>query len=177
MDIVEKEKIDLVAVVEHAGVDLKRSGSRHVGLCPFHADQAPSFFVFQDSHFHCFGCGEHGDVFDFVEKFHGCDFKGALRILGIERGKLTPQERQEVKRLKHRRELVKRFREWEALAADYAALLCRCARKLLGNIETEGDLEKYGHLYHHLESWQHHLDILIDGDDEAKLELHNVGYY
>jgi hypothetical protein len=97
--------------------------------------------------------------------------------LGIEQGELTQEKRQEIKRLKHKRELVKQFREWEARAADYAALLYRCTRKLLGNIKTEADLETYGHLYHGLESWQYHLDILVGNDDEAKLGLYNAGLY
>jgi hypothetical protein len=47
----------------------------------------------------------------------------------------------------------------------------------LGNIKTEADLETYGHLYHGLESWQYHLDILVGNDDEAKLGLYNAGLY
>lgn len=172
-----KTSINLTEIVEAAGVELKRQGNRHMGLCPFHADETPSFYVFPDGHFKCFGCGEYGDVIDFIEKLHGCNFKEALSILGIKPEGLTPQKRRQIERLKRQRELVKIFRQWEIEAADEAAMLCRCARKVLGNIRTEADHEKYGNLYHGLESWQYHLDILTANDDEAKLGLHNAKYY
>jgi len=56
------------------------------GLCPFHGEKEPSFTVYEDN-FYCFGCGEHGDVIDFVMKKEGIDFKNALlklsEIVGI----------------------------------------------------------------------------------------------
>ena len=177
MDIIEKESIDLIAVIKRAGIELKCSGSRHTALCPFHEDQTPSFFVFPDGHWRCFSCQIGGDAIDFVMLKYGLSFQDAFKHLGIEQGKLTPQKRQEIKHLQQRRGLVKAFREWEARGADYAALLCRSARKLLGNIKTEADLEKYGELYHGLESWQYHLDILIGNDDQVKLGLYDAGTY
>lgn len=175
--MIDLKGIDLVQVVEQAGVELRRQGSRHVGQCPFHEDKTPSFYVFDDGHFKCFGCGEHGDVIDFVQKLNRYDFKEALKILGIEEGRLAPQERKAVRKLRHGRELVQDFRQWESEAADEVALLCRCARKVLGNIETEAALEKHGDLYHDLETWQYHLDILASGDDEAKFRLYQARYY
>ena len=172
-----KQTIDLVALVESAGVELERSGSRHIGLCPFHADKTPSFFVFPDGHFKCFGCQEHGDPIDFVQKFHGVDFKGALRILGIEQGPVTPKKRQEIKKLQHQRKLIKAFREWEARASAEIGMLCRCCRIVLAAIKTEADLVKYGDRYHDLSSYAYHLDILINYDDETKFGLYNAGYY
>ena len=172
-----KQGLDLPSTVEAAGIELERSGSRYVGLCPFHSDQTPSFFVFTDNHFYCFGCGEHGDAIDFVQRLHGCDFKEALKILGIDQGPLSKEQRQEIKRLQHRRELVKAFRQWESKATDEAAMLCRCAWKVLGDIQTEADLDRVGNIYHGLESWQYHLDILVGNDDEAKLGLYHAGYY
>jgi DNA primase len=71
-DIAEiKLSYPLLEVVERAGVRLRRSGShRWQGLCPFHADRNPSFFVDVDSErFVCFGCKVRGDVIDFV-RFH-----------------------------------------------------------------------------------------------------------
>jgi DNA primase len=172
-----KQSLDLASIVEGAGIELKRSGSRNVGTCPFHSDETPSFCVFPDGHFKCFGCGEHGDVIDFVQRFHNCDFKEALSILGIRPEGLTPEKREELKQLQRQRERVKAFRKWEVDASNEAGMLCRCARKVLGNIKTEADLETYGHLYHGLESWQYHLDILVGNDDEAKLGLYNAGLY
>lgn len=50
--------------------------------CPFHgADRHPSMKIFPDG-FHCFACGAHGDIFAFVQKMEGCDFKAAFLKLG-----------------------------------------------------------------------------------------------
>lgn len=66
-----------------------RSGNRLKGRCPFHDDRNPSVKVHLDAgqpHFHCYGCGEHGDVFAFVMRRERCDFTRALEIVVAEAG-------------------------------------------------------------------------------------------
>lgn len=78
--------IEIVQLVESAGVTLRRQGREYFGLCPFHADKTPSFAVNPEKNvFYCYACAEGGDPIRFVEKFHGVDFRGALKILGTER--------------------------------------------------------------------------------------------
>lgn len=74
--------VDLESVVEQY-VELKRSGAyRMVGLCPFHDEKTPSFFIYStDNHFYCFGCHEYGDVITFVMKIKNLKFKTAVRVL------------------------------------------------------------------------------------------------
>jgi len=60
---------------------LRKVGSRLVGLCPFHQEKTPSFYVFPDNHFHCYGCSAHGDAIAFIEKLKGVDFPDAVRSL------------------------------------------------------------------------------------------------
>lgn len=68
-------------------VKLKRAGRSITGLCPFHKEKTPSFHVSIDrGTFHCFGCGVGGDMFTFVEKIEGLDFKGALALLADKAG-------------------------------------------------------------------------------------------
>lgn len=63
-------------------VPLKRKGGDFWGLCPFHGEKTPSFSVNDTKGFyHCFGCGEHGDVFDFLMKLQGWDFRHTLEYL------------------------------------------------------------------------------------------------
>ena len=63
-------------------VTLKRSGRNFFGLCPFHKEKSPSFAVSPDKQiFHCFGCGVGGDVFHFISKIEGLDFKETLELL------------------------------------------------------------------------------------------------
>jgi DNA primase len=76
-----REAADIVQVIGEC-VELKKTGSRYTGLCPFHAEKTPSFSVNpQGQFFHCFGCGESGDVFSFMMKYHHLTFPDALKDL------------------------------------------------------------------------------------------------
>jgi hypothetical protein len=73
------------SIIEVVGqrVELRRAGEEYVGRCPFHADKTPSLHVNEAKGvFHCFGCGESGDVFDFVMKLDGVSFAEAVKSLG-----------------------------------------------------------------------------------------------
>jgi len=68
-------------------VELKRSGRNLKGLCPFHAEKSPSFMVNPEKGiYHCFGCGEGGDHFEFVMKMEGLSFREALEKLAQKSG-------------------------------------------------------------------------------------------
>src|SRR5262249_24233749 len=74
-----RERASLVEVVSDV-VTLRRRGRSAVGLSPFHAEKTPSFTVSEErGFFHCFGCGEHGDVFSFVMKTQSLSFPEAVR--------------------------------------------------------------------------------------------------
>jgi len=76
-----REAADIVQVIGEC-VELKKAGTRFTGLCPFHAEKTPSFSVnSQGQFFHCFGCGESGDVFSFMMKYHHLTFPDALKDL------------------------------------------------------------------------------------------------
>jgi len=87
-------------------VSLKKSGRNFMGLCPFHGEKTPSFTVNQERQiFHCFGCGEGGNVFVFVMKREGLSFPDAVRLLAARRGISLPEYspgRPEEKGLKER---------------------------------------------------------------------------
>lgn len=58
------------------------SGNRLSGLCPFHEEKSPSFFIFTDTnHYHCFGCQAHGDVINYSQKINGETFKEVIEKL------------------------------------------------------------------------------------------------
>ncbi|WP_170320779.1 DNA primase, partial [Patulibacter medicamentivorans] len=82
-----RDAIDFVGLVE-ARTELRRAGTgRMTGLCPFHDERTPSFSVnVDDKLFHCFGCGEGGDLFRFVELTENVDFTGALELLADRAG-------------------------------------------------------------------------------------------
>ena len=68
-------------------VKLTQAGRSLVGLCPFHKEKTPSFHVsLERGTYHCFGCGEGGDMFSFIQKTEGVDFKEALKMLAEKAG-------------------------------------------------------------------------------------------
>ncbi len=79
-----KDKPSIVEVIGDR-VDLRKSGRNYRGRCPFHQDKTPSLSVSEEKGlFHCFGCGESGDVIDFIQKLDGLSFPEACRVLGID---------------------------------------------------------------------------------------------
>ena len=81
-----KQKLDIVEEIG-AVVTLRKSGKAYKGLCPFHGERTPSFYVFPDKQdWHCFGCGERGDIITFVQKQQSLDFREALELLAERAG-------------------------------------------------------------------------------------------
>lgn len=87
-----KDRINIVDVVGQY-VQLRRAGRSYSGKCPFHKERTPSFHVSPErGTYMCFGCGEKGDVFSFVQKMDGVDFPAALKQLAERAGvKLAPR--------------------------------------------------------------------------------------
>ncbi len=76
-----RSRINILEIVSER-VDLKRSGRSYRGLCPFHAEKTPSFYVDPDKGvYHCFGCGASGNLFRFVMDTEGVSFREAVEIL------------------------------------------------------------------------------------------------
>jgi DNA primase len=74
-----KSKCDIAKVVSHY-VSLEKVGSNYRGLCPFHEEKTPSFYVNVDKgFFHCFGCGASGDVIEFVKRIENLSFVEAVQ--------------------------------------------------------------------------------------------------
>ena len=81
-----KSKLSVVDVVGES-VTLKKAGTTHKGLCPFHGEKTPSFVVTPAREsWHCFGCGLGGDIFSFVMQRDGATFPEALRTLAARAG-------------------------------------------------------------------------------------------
>src|SRR5438445_11778893 len=76
-----RDRVDLIAVVQRR-VPLKKSGRDWKGLCPFHGEKTPSFYVVPDTKmFHCFGCGVSGDAIKVVMRMDGRSSRDAVEQL------------------------------------------------------------------------------------------------
>ena len=82
-----KSKIDVVELIQEY-IQLKPAGTNsYRALCPFHHEKTPSFMVSKDKQiWHCFGCGEGGDIFAFLMKMEGLEFPEAIRVLAKKAG-------------------------------------------------------------------------------------------
>lgn len=76
-----RQQVDLVDVIS-SHIEMKRSGASFVGLCPFHDEKTPSFMIQRgDRHYHCFGCGAHGDAIQFLVEHVKLSFSDAVEAL------------------------------------------------------------------------------------------------
>lgn len=87
-----RQRIDLVEVLS-PHIDLKRSGSAFKSLCPFHVEKTPSFIIHKgDDHYHCFGCGAHGDAIGFLMSHLKMSFTEAVEALAEKFGVVLERE-------------------------------------------------------------------------------------
>lgn len=150
-----KDRLDIVEIIGRY-VPLKKTGRNFKGLCPFHTEKTPSFIVFpEDGHYHCFGCGQSGDIFTFIMKMENLDFAAALRLLADQAG-ITLAPRPETAAEDRARD---RLREINATAAQYFHnLLLRSdaakpARDFLARRGVSADTIAAWQLGYSLNSW------------------------
>ncbi len=125
---------DIVDVVA-SYVSLKQKGNNYFGLCPFHNEKTPSFSVSSDRQiYHCFGCGETGNVISFVMKLENCDFKEAISFLADKIGYQLPAV-----------SLSESYKEKAAKRAEYLEINRLAARFFFDNLMSENGApaEKY----------------------------------
>ena len=84
-------------------VQLKRKGRLYGGLCPFHSEKSPSFYVYPDTQsFYCFGCGAGGDAITFTQKINSIDYPEAVKLLAARAGMPEPEEDDKTGRMRSR---------------------------------------------------------------------------
>ncbi|PKN39054.1 MAG: hypothetical protein CVU62_02330 [Deltaproteobacteria bacterium HGW-Deltaproteobacteria-2] len=163
-------KPDIKHVIEQEGIELKRGKA----LCPFHSEKTPSFMVNRDRQtFHCWGCGESGDVISFIMKLKGITFKDALIYLGIKSGqpvRVDPTIAREKKIQKDYEEAINNLYE----------KLCQQSRELhkvkIQVKENPGALTEQGAAYFAglmgaLAEIEFKIDLLFKGNFEDKIIL------
>jgi len=92
-----KSRLDIVELVGDY-LKLRKVGAGYQALCPFHTEKTPSFYVSSERQsFKCFGCGAYGDIFTFVMKMEGIEFREALKILAQRAGVKLKEANPELK--------------------------------------------------------------------------------
>ncbi len=130
-----KAKNDIADVIG-SYVALDRKGGNHWACCPFHHERTPSFAVNQAEQFyHCFGCGESGDVVKFVKEIESTDFMGAVRILAARAKMEVPESNLDTE------ESIRKKKKRDAMAA----ILLDTARFYRANLFS-GDPRADAHL-------------------------------
>lgn len=140
---------------------LRKTGNQYSGLCSFHADKNPSLSVSEEKGlFHCFGCGESGDVFDFVMKLDSVSFKEAAATLGVEH----MQSR--------RRPTRDPLADTAAVITAWAGLQFLKAQSLLRDVGQEMRLANELKWFEYLQDLHRQWAILSDLSDDLQNPLH-----
>lgn len=157
---------------ERYGVEVNRYGK---ALCPFHNDRHPSLYV-ADDHYHCFACGEHGDVIDFVARLYDLSLYEAAQKLASDFG-LSPDKppSQDIQDKLKRKTEAQRLRENERLCfsvlTDYLWLLREWTVQYAPQTPEEGPDSRFVEACRRLERYEYCLDILASGDGCERTEL------
>ncbi len=107
-----KDRLNIADVIS-SYIQIKKAGSSFKALCPFHSEKTPSLQISpQKQIWHCFGCGEGGDIFGFVMRYENVDFKEALKILADKAGVQLPQYRPADPREQSEKELLLRINDF-----------------------------------------------------------------
>jgi len=144
-----RQAVDMADLVG-AKTELRRSGQQLMGCCPFHDERTPSFSVDPDRKvFHCFGCGEGGDLFKFVELTEGLRFREAVEHLADRYGvqlELTEEDPRAAERRKERDrllELLERTASWYVRLLWESDEAAESRRYLLGRGLDEQQLREF----------------------------------
>ena len=122
-----RDAVDMVHLVGEK-TDLRRVGTRWTGLCPFHDERTPSFSVnAEEKLYYCFGCGEGGDAFKFVQQTEALEFQEAVELLAdrfnvrVEREEDDPRAEQRRRRKERLHTLLDRAARYYAAYLQNAA--------------------------------------------------------
>ncbi|SDW37357.1 DNA primase [Tepidimicrobium xylanilyticum] len=180
------DTVDLIDVVSKY-IQLKKTGSNYVGLCPFHNEKTPSFTISESKQlFHCFGCGEGGDVISFIMKIENLSFVEAVRFIAEQEGIPIMEKNPIDHKLKLQKDLLYEINR-EAAKFYYLNLgQNREALEYLGRRNLNKDIIKRFGLGYAPDKWDSLKNYLIKkGYEEEDIEKagligkrkDNTGYY
>ena len=167
-----KENVNLREVAELYGIDVNRYGK---ALCPFHNDRHPSLYV-TDDHYHCFACGAHGDVIDFVGKlFQLSPYDAARKLMAdfhLSPDKPPSAAAIHAKRIRtEAQQLMENERLCFSVLSDYARVLRDWKVQYAPQSPAEAPDERFVEACHKLDEVEYYLDILTSGNSYERSEV------
>ena len=162
-----KENVDIVDLVSNY-LELKKSGNRYKGLCPFHSEKTPSFFVNPDNNFyHCFGCGAGGDAINFVMEIENLTFVESIKMLAERTGMELPDMSDQQRRQYKEREKLFSLNNLAARFYNYLLTETEMGKEALNYLKKRGfsraDIEKFD-LGYAADEWRILLNFLQKKD-------------
>ena len=169
-----KNRLNVLDVVG-SYIKLTKTGVNYRGICPFHSEKGPSFFVSPNRQmWKCFGCGKGGDVFTFIKEIEGVEFGDALKILaqkaGVELKRMNPQLQTERQRLYEICDISTSFFEKQLGNSDWGK---KAKEYLLKRGISEDSIKKW-RLGYSPDTWQGLSDFLV-GKGYSREEIVKAG--
>lgn len=167
-----KAAVTVRQAAEHYGLQVSRNG---MTCCPFHNDRHPSLYV-SDDHYHCFACGEHGDVIDLTAKLFDLRLYDAARKLASD-FHLAPDKPlpEAIRRKKKHKTKAQQLRENEQLCFSvlnqYRQLLLDWKKRYAPQTPEDVLDERFVEACHRLPWAEYQLDILLQGDSYERGEV------
>ncbi|MBC8597226.1 CHC2 zinc finger domain-containing protein [Qingrenia yutianensis] len=182
-----KENVKMSELLAKYGFKIEKGGAV---CCPFHNEKTPSFKIYKNgTRYHCFGCGESGDVVTFVMKYCGIDFKQAIARINYEfnlnlQGGKNLTLRENVKRSKEiakRNELKNRIVRLKEVIDIAYSLLCKAERKRRENIpKSNADInEIYVRSLHEIDLYEFEISYYeseVENLERESAELYKRGF-
>ena len=166
-----KAAVTVRQAAEHYGLQVRRNG---MTCCPFHNDRHPSLYV-SDDHYHCFACGEHGDVIDLTAKLFDIRLYDAARKL-VSDFHLAPDKPlpEAIDWKKEHKTRAQQLRENEQLCFsvlnEYRRLLLDWEKRYAPQAPEDVPDERFVEACHRLPWAEYQLDILLQGDSYERGE-------
>lgn len=169
---VVKASINTQEAAQTYGIDVNHHG---MALCPFHNDRHPSLYV-SDDHYHCFACGEHGDVIDLTAKLFDLRLYDAVRKLAsdfhLAPDKPLPESiRQKWKQKTKAQQLRENEQLCFSVLNEYRRLLLDWKKRYAPQAPEDSLDKRFVEACHRLPWVEYQLDILLQGDSYERSEV------
>jgi hypothetical protein len=161
-------KPDILRVIQNEGIEVKKKGKYWWCLCPFHEDTNASMSIDTNKQrFICYGCGEKGDVIDFIQRLRKVSFKEALEILKMEKV---------VRDTTPRRVSLKNLNEWRDDRHKTLSNLYRKIHRSMRKCKSMEEVCKLATAIHELPLIEDEMDILSNGKKKDICNLYKYRY-